>query len=81
MRRPALPSACRRVASVRRTRIACFRWKPVTASNSSRIRVFSARVQTAYLRAGAVTSSSRAAVLIFLIPVLLKGNSRGEHFR
>ena len=29
----------------------------------------------------AVTSSSRAAVLIFLIPVLLNGNSRGEHFR
>ncbi len=52
----------------------------MTASNSSGIRVFSARVQTAYLRASAATSSSRAAVLIFLIPVLLEGNSRGEHF-
>ena len=52
--------------------IACLRWKPVTASNSSRVRVFSARVPTAHLRASAPTSSSRAVVLILLIPVLLE---------
>ena len=70
--RPAFPSARRRVAHERRTRIACLRWKPVTTSNSSRIRVFSARVPTAYLRASAPTSSSRAVVLILLIPVFLE---------
>ena len=72
MRRPPRPSVPLAVDPDRRTRIACFRWKPVTASNSSRIRLFSARVPTAYRRASALTSSVRAAVLIFPIPMLLQ---------
>ena len=43
MRRPPRPSVPLAVDPDRRTRIACFRWKPVTASNSSRIRLFSIR--------------------------------------
>ena len=50
----------------RSTRIACLRWKPVTASSSSRIRVFSSQVPTTYRLANALTNSSRAVVVIFL---------------
>ena len=60
--------------------------------DSSRIRVFSARVHTAYRRDRALISSSRAVVLIFLMPVLPKAipwgafqmrqrPRTGEHFR
>src|SRR3954467_11728071 len=47
--------------------MACLRWNPVTATNSSRMRPFSARLPLLYRSMTAATSSSRVAMLTRLI--------------
>src|SRR6185312_9840222 len=47
--------------------MACLRWNPVTATNSSRMRPFSARLPLRYRSMTAATSSSRVAMLTRLI--------------
>src|SRR3982750_3746723 len=49
--------------------MACLRWKPVTATNSSRMRPFSARLPLLYRSMTAATSSSRVAMLTRLIAI------------
>src|SRR3954452_24410315 len=49
--------------------MACLRWKPVIATNSSRMRPFSARVPLLYRSMTAATSSSRVAMLTRLIAI------------
>src|SRR3954453_20943929 len=49
--------------------MACLRWNPVTATNSSRMRPFSARLPLLYRSMTAATSSSRVAMLTRLIAI------------
>src|SRR5215207_9745654 len=49
--------------------MACLRWNPVTATNSSRMRPRSARLPLLYRSMTAATSSSRVAMLTRLIAV------------
>src|SRR5215212_11853899 len=49
--------------------MACLRWNPVTATNSSRMRPRSARLPLLYRSMTAATSSSRVAMLTRLIDV------------
>ena len=60
--------------------MACLRWNPVTATNSSRMRPFSARLPLLYRSMTTATSSSRVAMLTRLIAISPTHPGR-EHFR